>query len=129
MTDCPLLMQAGLDSLAAVELRNSIATAFDVHVPVTLTYDYPTLAALAAFLVPQLAPAAPPAGFMSSVQVRLDDAERLHLTGRMAAGTTTFHSIGCFLPLGMGAAACFCTVLRRPVLGDCRVPIPRKLTL
>jgi acyl carrier protein len=63
-------MQAGLDSLAAVELRNGIAAAFNVQPPVTLTYDYPTLAALADFLVAQLTPAALPAGFMSSMQVR-----------------------------------------------------------
>jgi Phosphopantetheine attachment site len=65
------MMQAGLDSLAAVELRNGIAAAFDVQPPVTLTYDYPTLAALAAFLAPQ--PAATSASYISSIQVGLDD--------------------------------------------------------
>ena len=67
------MMQAGLDSLAAVELRNSIAAAFDVQPPVTLTYDYPTLAALAAFLVTQLAPGVPHAQHFGSVQVRHAD--------------------------------------------------------
>ena len=75
----PIHTQAGLDSLAAVELRNGIAAAFNVQPPVTLTYDYPTLAALADFLVAQLAPAVPAAALISSIQVRLNDTPRLLL--------------------------------------------------
>ena len=37
------LMEAGLDSLAAVELRTAVATRFGVAMPVTLALDYPTL--------------------------------------------------------------------------------------
>lgn len=37
------LMEAGLDSLAAVELRTAVATTFGVAMPVTLALDYPTL--------------------------------------------------------------------------------------
>lgn len=46
--------QAGLDSLGAVELRNAIAAAFNIHLPVTITFDYPTVAALAGFLASKL---------------------------------------------------------------------------
>jgi len=43
-------MEAGLDSLAAVELRNRIASSFEVDLPATLTFDYPSITALAQYL-------------------------------------------------------------------------------
>lgn len=102
------IMQAGLDSLAAVELRNGIAAAFDVQPPVTLTYDHPTLAALADFLVTQLAPAAPEAGFVSSILVRLDDTAGLHLIGPMAAWQMLSRRLQLHSP-GMVVIPCFRT--------------------
>ena len=41
-----------------MELRNSIARRFDLDLPATLMFDQPSLAALAAYLAGQLAPAA-----------------------------------------------------------------------
>ena len=47
-------MEAGLDSLGAVELRNQLATSFtSVELPATLTFDYPTVNALAGFIAQQ----------------------------------------------------------------------------
>lgn len=40
--DVPL-MEQGLDSLAAVELRNATAAAFNVQLGATVALDYPTL--------------------------------------------------------------------------------------
>jgi acyl carrier protein len=45
-------LQAGLDSLGAVDLRNSLSSAFGTDaLPATLAFDYPTVAALAQLLL------------------------------------------------------------------------------
>ena len=48
-------LQAGLDSLAAVELRNLISTRFTVSLPATLVFDYPSLSAIASLVQSTLA--------------------------------------------------------------------------
>jgi acyl carrier protein len=44
------LMAAGLDSLAAVELKNAVAARFGVTLPATVAFDYPTLDSMATFV-------------------------------------------------------------------------------
>jgi acyl carrier protein len=45
------LDQFGLDSLMAVRLRNMLAAAAGKHLPITLIFDYPTIDAMAGYLV------------------------------------------------------------------------------
>jgi acyl transferase domain-containing protein/acyl carrier protein len=51
------LMDAGLDSLGAVELRNGLSKSVGMELPGTLMFDYPSVGALAGYLETQLAPA------------------------------------------------------------------------
>ena len=55
------IMEAGLDSMGALELRTSLQARFGLDLPATLTFDYPTIAALSRFLSGQLVPPSAPA--------------------------------------------------------------------
>ena len=52
-------MEAGLDSLGAVELRDTLATQFAMDIPATLVFDHPSTAAIAAFLSSRMSMAHP----------------------------------------------------------------------
>ena len=43
-------MEAGLDSIGAVELRNAVSAAFGMELPATATFDYPSAEALAPYI-------------------------------------------------------------------------------
>ncbi|MFC4069619.1 SDR family NAD(P)-dependent oxidoreductase, partial [Actinoplanes subglobosus] len=49
--------ELGLDSLAAIELRNRLATATGQRLPATLMFDYPNPETLAKYLISEIAPA------------------------------------------------------------------------
>lgn len=48
-------MEAGLDSLGVVELRNALIDRFSLDLPATVTFDYPTPSALAEYIAVALA--------------------------------------------------------------------------
>jgi acyl transferase domain-containing protein len=48
------LQELGMDSLLSVELRNRFAAAFGLSLPVSLMFDYPSVAALSGFLLEAL---------------------------------------------------------------------------
>ena len=48
------LMEAGLDSLAAVELRSALSARFGISLPATVALDYPTVKVTTPLLVPCL---------------------------------------------------------------------------
>lgn len=53
------LLEAGVDSLGAVELRNKLEANLATELPATVTFDYPTTSALASFLATRMFPAQP----------------------------------------------------------------------
>ena len=55
------LMAAGLDSLGAVELKNSLEAEMGLQLPGTLVFDYPTTAALGEYIASRLQPTSLPA--------------------------------------------------------------------
>jgi len=51
------LLAAGLDSLGAVEFKNSLSQTLGLELPSTLVFDYPTVSAISRFVITKLAPA------------------------------------------------------------------------
>jgi NADPH:quinone reductase-like Zn-dependent oxidoreductase/NAD(P)-dependent dehydrogenase (short-subunit alcohol dehydrogenase family) len=72
------LSEFGLDSLLAVELRNTLAAALSQPLPATLLFEYPTLDALTDFLLAALRPST------ASARETIDQPER-SVAGTVAA--------------------------------------------
>lgn len=51
-------MEAGLDSLGAVELRNALSARYKLDLPASLLFDYPSISALSSYLSDTLGTAA-----------------------------------------------------------------------
>nr|WP_254396207.1 type I polyketide synthase [Streptomyces sp. AC512_CC834] len=66
--------ELGLDSLAAIELRNRLQTATGLRLPATMMFDYPNPAVLAEFLLDELTPGLPEAPGQGAATGEPDDA-------------------------------------------------------
>lgn len=79
------LLQAGLDSLGAVELRNSISSQFAAEVPATLAFDYPTESALVEFIVSKMESAQRKLASSHVITTRAERKTDLQLTSEVLA--------------------------------------------
>ena len=83
------LMEAGLDSLAAVELRNELGTLFSISMPATVMFDYPTISALAGFVASKSRPIAPSIATVTAISVK---------SGEYASKSVVVLSMSCRYP-------------------------------
>jgi 3-oxoacyl-(acyl-carrier-protein) synthase/acyl carrier protein len=90
------LMEAGLDSLAAVELRNELGARFAVSMPATVMFDYPTVDALAGFIAGATRPAQPHAAQLAAAPA-----------GDPRAQVTAVLGVSCRYPGGVRSAGGF----------------------
>jgi len=52
------LMEAGLDSIGAVEMRNAVSDKYGIELPATIMFDHPTINDLAQHMARRTAPSA-----------------------------------------------------------------------
>lgn len=67
-------MEAGLDSLGAVELRNALSSKYSLDLPASLLFDYPNVASLSSYLAAALQPAFAPMNIKALAQLSLPEA-------------------------------------------------------
>jgi acyl transferase domain-containing protein/acyl carrier protein len=89
------LFEAGLDSLMAVELKNQIQVSLDFPLPATLVFDYPTIAALAQYILQALLPTQlPPIPLATVAKVEeLDGLSTAEVEALMAAELADFDDL------------------------------------
>jgi len=87
----------GLDSLLSIELRNSLGASLERTLPATLLFNYPTLKALAGFILREVLPETQeatteaksefsPASLVAEIEALSDEEVDRLLTARAAEG-------------------------------------------
>ncbi|MCK6562456.1 SDR family NAD(P)-dependent oxidoreductase [bacterium] len=108
------LQELGMDSLMAVELRNAIGNSVGRELPATLLYDYPTVKALADYLLEKV--------FVFSAAPAPAKAERKAVAADEAIAII---GLGCRFPGGADGAASFWQLLHEAREGVSEVPAER----
>jgi len=88
-------MQAGLDSMSAIELRSALESEFGVSLPATITYDHPTAIAMAKYLEESFESGGRGGGTYSSLA-----ANAIVEHSSTASSTTGFISVASLYPNG-----------------------------
>ncbi|MET8136960.1 type I polyketide synthase, partial [Streptomyces sp. NPDC005251] len=103
--------ELGFDSLTAVELRNRLGAATGVRLPATLVYDYPTSAALTAYLLDELGATSQESEGAATVTTAVDDdpIAIVAMGCRFPGGVTTPEELWGLLGDGTDAVADFPT--------------------
>ena len=130
-TDKPL-MELGLDSLMAVELRNDLGRRIGASLPATLAFDHPTVAALAERLADELPTSAEPGPLPGAAELGPPSAESAD-AGSDAyadayandADAIAIVGIGCRFPGGIDDPESFWRLLEENVDAIREVPADR----
>lgn len=114
------LAAAGIDSLGAVELRNSLEARMGMQLPATLLFDYPTVHDLSIYLMDEMTPSAEAAEGAPAESI-----DERTVPGSNASPTTIcITGIGCVLPFDATKAASSDAI---SVVSESRWPVDRHM--
>ncbi len=87
------LMESGLDSLGSVELRNSLSQQFEVELLATLTFDHPSIAAMAKHISGLVSPAAVAVTVPDEQQEEQEDSSQSDTASEASSSTSSLEAV------------------------------------
>ncbi len=87
------LMESGLDSLGSVELRNTLSQQFEVELPATLTFDHPSIAAMAKHISGLVSPAAAAVSVSDEQQDEQEDSSQSDTASVASSSTSSLETM------------------------------------